>query len=188
MFSITEQMNPEILDWLLEESYPTVRYLTFKLLLAESENSSKVIEAKKQIMSLGVVPKIIEKMTPDGYWDKENSFYTAKYRGTVWQLMILAEHFADYKNKNIIKSCNFLLSKSWQSLSGGFSYKNINGKPDENGIIPCLTGNMLFTYCRLAPDRNDVIRSASEWLCNYLRFDDGDTKVPNEHPWNNWNS
>jgi hypothetical protein len=46
-------------------------------------------------MNFGVVPKILAKQNEQGYWETPERFYTAKYKGTVWQLIILAEHEAD---------------------------------------------------------------------------------------------
>ena len=98
-------------DWLLEEDIPSVRYFTLKDLLEKPMDDSEVIKAKKQIMKTGIVPKILEKQNPEGYWfEPENFYIKRKYRGTVWNLIILAEIGADGSDKRIKKTCEFILN------------------------------------------------------------------------------
>lgn len=37
------------------------------------------------------MPRILAKQQADGHWEGADGYYTAKYCGTVWQLIILAE-------------------------------------------------------------------------------------------------
>ena len=46
-------------------------------------------------MTSGAVPRILAAQGEDGHWEGRDRFYTAKYRGTVWSLIILAELGAD---------------------------------------------------------------------------------------------
>jgi len=78
-------------DWLLEKDNASVRYFTLSEILNKPENDPEVKEAKDEIMKIGVVPKILAEQNYEGYWHTPKGFYTAKYKGTVWQLMILAE-------------------------------------------------------------------------------------------------
>ena len=78
-------------DWLLEKDNPSVRYFILSQILDKPQNSPEVQKAKKEIMTAGVVPQILAKQNSGGYWEAPEAFYTAKYRGTVWQLIILAE-------------------------------------------------------------------------------------------------
>jgi hypothetical protein len=81
--------------WLLEKDNPSIRYFTLTEILDKPVNDSEVKEAKNAIMKIGIVPQILAKQKNEGYWETPRDFYTAKYRGTVWQLMILAELGAD---------------------------------------------------------------------------------------------
>ena len=93
------------MDWFLEEDNPSVRFFTLVELTGRSRRSAEVIEAESQIMKKGVVPKILAKQNEDGYWEEPEKFYAAKYRGTVWQLIILAELGADGNDERIRKAC-----------------------------------------------------------------------------------
>jgi hypothetical protein len=87
-------------EWLLEERNPSVRYLTFTNILEEEESHAEVKRAKADIMRIGVVPRILSKQDGES-WNSPGRFYIDKYRGTVWQLLILAEHEADGDNEQI---------------------------------------------------------------------------------------
>ena len=108
-------------DWLLEKDNPSVRYFTLSQILDKPQDSSEVKKAKRDIMVTGVVPKILAKQSTDDYWEAPEKFYTSKYKGTVWQLIILAELGADGKDAHIKKACEFILGNSQDRKSGGFS-------------------------------------------------------------------
>lgn len=91
-------LNADPTDWLLEEDNPSVRYFALKNLLEKPESNPEVIEARENIMKVGVVPKILTKQEVGGYWGIPENFYLrGKYKGTSWQLIILAELGADGK-------------------------------------------------------------------------------------------
>ena len=47
------------------------------------------------------MPQILAAQLEDGHWEGRDRFYTAKYRGTVWQLLILAELGADGADERV---------------------------------------------------------------------------------------
>lgn len=176
------------LDWLLEPEYPSIRYATLTGLLGQGQDDPQVVEAKRAIMSVGMVPAILAQQHPEGYWDKPDSFYSNKYQGSVWQLLILAEHFADGRDERVRRACEFLLSRSQEAGSGGFSHlgskRGKGGLP--SGVIPCLTGNLVFSFVRLGLCEDVRVRMGVDWLSKYLRFDDGETAPPADFPYNHW--
>ena len=87
-------LRADTLDWLLEEDNPSVRYFTLKDLLDQKEECSEVQDAKQKIMRYGVVPAILNKQNMPEYKETYNRFYRDKYKGIVWQLIVLAEHGA----------------------------------------------------------------------------------------------
>ena len=113
--------EPHILEWLLEENNPSVRYFTLKDIQKIPENNPLLKAAKKTIMTKGPVPKILSKQQPEGCWAEPMKFYRNKYKGTVWQLIILASLGTDGKDKRIKKACEFILKHSQDKKSGGFS-------------------------------------------------------------------
>jgi hypothetical protein len=91
----TSMLKADAIMWLLEKDNPSVRYFTLKELLDKTEADPEVAEAKKAIMNQGAVPHSLAKMRQGGYWETPASFYASKYKGTVWQLLTLAELGAD---------------------------------------------------------------------------------------------
>lgn len=49
-----------------------------------------------------------------------------------------------------------------------------------SGVIPCLTGNMVFGLVRLGYLDDPRLRRALDWLTTWQRFDDGDSEPPRE--------
>jgi len=129
-----------LIEWLLEEDNPSVQYFTLKEILDKPESDPNVKDAKHGIMSIGVVPKILAKQSNEGYWETPERFYTAKYKGTAWQLIILAELGADGRDERVMNACEFILESSQDHESGGFSMwiSAKTGGGRHSGVIPCL--------------------------------------------------
>lgn len=162
-------------NWLLEEDNPSVRYFTLTDLLKHSENASEVAKSKQQIMETGIVPQILSKQKSGGYWGSPSDFYVrSKYKGTVWTLILLAELGADGKDERVRKACEFILRNSQHRESGAFSYFGTDEKGGRRDtVIPCLTGNMVYSLLRFGLLENEQIQHAIEWIAKYQRFDDG---------------
>ncbi len=172
-------------DWLLEEDNPSVRYFTLSQIFGKPQNNSEVQATKKEIMLTGVVPKILDKQHDSGYWEAPEKFYTAKYKGTVWQLIILAELGADGQDERVKKACEFILANSQDHKSGGFSaWLSVKvGGGRYSGVLPCLTGNMVWSLIRLGFLGDPRVQRGIEWIVKYQRFDDGAAYPPKIWPY-----
>ncbi len=53
-------MKEKVINWLLEEENPTVRYLTLTDLMGLSKEDREVAAAKESIMNIGVVPALLD--------------------------------------------------------------------------------------------------------------------------------
>lgn len=175
-------------DWLLEKDNPSVRYFALTDILEKFENDPEVEKAKMEIMETGVVPKILAKQKNEGYWETSKSFYTAKYKGTVWQLIILAELGADGKDERIRKACEFILEHSQDRESGGFSVwvSAKTGGGRHTGVIPCLTGNMVWSLIRFGYLEDPKVKRGINWITTYQRFDDGIKDPPEGWPYDKY--
>jgi hypothetical protein len=171
--------------WLLEDENPSVKYLTLREILEKPESASEIKSARKNIMETGVIPRILAKQEPGGYWEKEEDFYIrTKYKGTVWQLIILAELLADREDPRIKKACEFILEWSQDRESGGFSYRGSKNRGGQHsGVIPCLTGNMTWSLIRFGYKDDLRVRRAVGWIVSYQRFDDGVKEAPKGWPY-----
>ncbi len=178
-------MKADPTDWLLETDNPSVRYFTLTDMLERLENDPDVNRAKEQIMETGIVPKILAKQKNEGYWGSPENFYIrSKYKGTVWQLIILAELGADGNDERISKTCEFILKNSQDHMSGGFSYLNAAaGGGDHNKVLPCLTGNMVWSLIRFGYLEDFRVQRGINWIVTYQRFDDGIREAPKGWPY-----
>lgn len=176
MESWREALSEDTLRWLLEEDNPSVRYLTLVNLLDRPETDGEAQSAKKDIMQRGAVPDMLKIMRSDDYASILPRFYTAKYKGLAWQLIILAELCADGSNEQIRGCCEYLLERSQERESGAFSIETSAklGGGRKSEIIPCLTGNMVWALCRLGMGEDARVKKAAQWLAVNQRYDDGD--------------
>jgi len=54
--------NDKTIDWLLEKDNPSVRYFPLTKLLNKNENDKEALETKDDIMKIGIVPAIFDKL------------------------------------------------------------------------------------------------------------------------------
>jgi hypothetical protein len=178
-------LNANPIPWLLEDNNPSVRYFTLIDVLERAENDSEVRKTKEEIAKKGVVPKILTKQKEGGYWQDSQNFYTAKYKGTVWQIIILAELGVNGKDNHIRKACEFILKDSQDRESNGFSMwvsvKTGGGRA--TGVIPCLTGNLVYSLIKLGYLKDERVQNSINWITTYQRFDDGIKDTPKDWPY-----
>jgi hypothetical protein len=176
------------IEWLLELENPSVRYFTLTDILELPADSGEAVQSRLDIMKSGVVPEILSKQEESGYWGDPKKFYTAKYQGTVWQLMILAELGADGKDPRIARACEFILDNSQELLSGGFSAHKSEklGGGLASYVIPCLTGNMVWALIRLGWLDDERVQRGIAWINKFQRFDDGAEEAPKGMPYDRY--
>jgi hypothetical protein len=167
-------LKSDPIPWLLEGNNPSVRYFTLKDILGKPEDDPDVAEAKKKIMMEGPVPTILSKQNEGGYWGKPEDFYIrSKFKGTVWSFILLGELGADGRDRRIRESCEFILENSRDRESGAYSYKvSGEGGGEHLGVVPCLTGNMLWGLIRFGYFEDPRVQQGIEWILNYQRCDD----------------
>lgn len=169
-------------DWLLEEENPSVRYFTLKDILDRPEDDTEVQTVRRDIMKNGMVPNILEMERDPVYLQAYPRFYTYKYKGLVWQLIVLAELGAK-ANPQIKEQCEYILCNSQEIQDGGFSegtsVKAGGGKI--SGVYPCLTGNMVWSLLRFGYQDDIRLQKGINWITRFMRFNDGilnDPQVP----------
>lgn len=171
--------------WLLAGDDPSVRYFTLTDLVGTPADAPEVLAARHAIMTEGTVPRILAAQLDDGHWEGRDRFYTAKYRGTVWQLVILASLGADGSDPRVRAGCEAVLRDAQDLESGGFSLHRAvrSGGGRHSSVIPCLTGNMVWSLIRLGLLDDPRVQRAVDWIATYQRFDDGDGDAPTGWPY-----
>ncbi|MDW7659732.1 MAG: nitrogen fixation protein NifH, partial [Bacillota bacterium] len=178
----TDQEPDSVLTWLLEPSEPSVRYVALTGLMGKPADDPEVRSARAAIMREGLVPDLLSLQNEDGSWDDPERFYTAKYKGTVWTLLLLAELCADPAHPQVRHAGQFILKHSQHPESGGFSYTTSakTGTGLASGVIPCLTGNMVYSLIRLGFLDDARVQQGIDWIVRLQRADDGDDQPPKD--------
>jgi hypothetical protein len=151
----------QTMDWLLEEDddNPGVRFFALRDLLGLPLEDREVRRARKAIMQRGPVPVILAAQREDGTWAKGGSGYSPKYRGTVWQVLFLAELGADPADAHVQRGCEALLRGGLAS-NGAFS---ANAGTPPSGALHCLNGNMIYALHRHGYGDDPRVRAALDW-------------------------
>ncbi|HET6443329.1 MAG TPA: nitrogen fixation protein NifH [candidate division Zixibacteria bacterium] len=155
-----EMLNDDPLPWLLEPdpANPSVRYLTYVNVLGRTQSDPDVIESKKEMMSSGPIPAILDAQDREGFWVQDGPGYYPKYRGTAWQIIFLAQFGADCSIARVQRGCEYVLDNS-RSVHGGFS---MNALP--SGMIHCLEGNLVAALIDLGLQGDSRLTEAQDWL------------------------
>ncbi len=141
---LANRIRPEVLDWLLEPSNPSVRFWTLQHLQTKTPTDSTVQSIQKAILKSPVVKAIFHAQTPEGYWDKPNHIYAPKYKGTTHTLLILAE-LGVPRTPNIERAVEHLFT--FQLDSGHFATvlpKTPRGFASKVSDTCCLDANILY--------------------------------------------
>ena len=148
------------LEWLLEvdKVNPGVRYFALADLLNRPADDPDLIAACQDVMAHGPVPTILANQAAEGYWVEPGPGYYPKYRGSVWQIIFLAQLGADGSHPRVKAGCDYLLNHS-PSRHGGFS---MNGNP--SGQIHCLEGNLAAAMIDLGWLGDERLDTALDWL------------------------
>ncbi len=147
----------DVLDWLLEEDQPCVRYLTLVELIGRPTHDPEARSAREAMTVRGFAAKILAQQDPDGHWIGQESFYRPKYLATNWMLLILADLGLSRNEPRVAKACELWL-KRFAKPDGGFS-------PDEMGKSHlCTTGNCARALCQLGYIEHPKVTGAFEWL------------------------
>ncbi len=164
------KINGDPLNWLLEKDTPEVRYLALRDLVQLPDEDAELKTAREAAHRQGPIASILEKMDPEGFWQKPGPGYGPKYKSTVWSLLLLAQLGADIREDERIRiACNYLLDQALAS-GGQFAY---NGEP--SGTIDCLQGNLCWALLKLGCE-DPRLQSAFDWMARSVT---GDGIAPN---------
>ncbi len=186
------------IEWLMEDSNPSIRFLTLRDVLCVREGDPRLRLARDAIRSSSVVSRILSKQAGDGHWGNLNSPYSPKYKASYWQMIVLGLLHADGSDERIKRGIEHIFR--FQQRSGAFSAETMEqhraryeshlrkGKimpPFEEwsaGLvreqeISCLTGNMISALARLSYGDDSRVKRAVRWLVE-VQNEDGGWKCP----------
>jgi hypothetical protein len=161
------KLNADPLPWLLEpdEANPGVRYFALRDLLDRPTDDPEVVTAQDAVMRTGPVPAVLDAQYPDGYWVNPESIYSPKYRGTVWQVLFLAQLGASGEDERIRRAVEHVFEHG-QAESGALA---MSGTPSTT--IHCLWGNLVRALLDLGTWGDERLAYAIEQLARSITGD-----------------
>jgi len=153
-------LKDSVLEWLLDESQASVRYLTLTGLLGKSESDPDVMDARENITRVGWVKKILDMRTPSGYWVSEQRLYRPKYISTNWMLLILSDLGLTKAEAGIGKVCETWMRR-FSAKDGGFD-SSTKGSPKYGHL--CITGNTARALVKFGYVDHPKVRRAFDWF------------------------
>lgn len=158
---IFSQVPAQTLDWLLEPDNPAVAVLTRRTLLGERDDAeTAALWARRNEYT--PVAAILDKQLDDGSWAPPPRDYQ-KYWGSLWQIHLLGELWADGDEPRVRKAAEYAFSR--QLADGSWSCSNAQPR----GSIPCLTANVGRALARMGWARDERVVSGLGYLANLYR-------------------
>jgi hypothetical protein len=151
-----------VLDWLLEDTDPGVRFLTMRDLLDADAEDHALLAARAETLQRSPVRDILEAQAPEGYWIEAGPGYLPKYRSTLWQVIYLGQFAADGTDERIRAAGDYVLDNA-RAPEGGFS---MNGA--RSGMIHCLQGNLCSSLIELGFEDDPRLQEALDWLARSI--------------------
>jgi len=153
-----DQLNGDVLSWLVEPESPGARYLALRDLLDLCRDDPVLAEARSEAHRAGPIATILDNMQPDGFWSEPGPGYLPKYWSTVWSLITLAQLGGSlHEDERIARACAYALDHAL-APNGQFT---TNGAP--SGTVDCLQGNLCWALLELGC-QDPRLEQAYEWM------------------------
>jgi hypothetical protein len=104
--------NGHLIEWLLEEKQPSVRYYTLVDILGRSKDAQEAREAYSRIGKTGWANDILKLQRSAGYWERREPatvrewldfLQFPQYRSTIWWAIVLSDLGLTFKDPRIEK-------------------------------------------------------------------------------------
>jgi hypothetical protein len=172
MDSWKDRLHSDPVPWLLEESHPAVRHATLVSLLERPEDDTEARASRSAAMTADPIASILAAQQLDGYWIRPGLGYQ-KYRGTVWQIIILDQMAADGAHPQVQAVCEYLLRRVWEPHPGERTFYNgADGRPYMSRLHHCLAGNLLRALLGFGWLEDERVQRAIEWQARAVTGED----------------
>lgn len=146
-----------VVEWLLGEDQPSIRYLALTQLLGKNESDPEVQSAKRMITRRGWAADLLVTQEKDGWWVSGEGLYRPKYISTNWMLLILSDLGLTNEDPRIAKSCELWIER-FAKRDGGF------GMDGTTRSHLCIVGNTARGLVKFGYADHPKVKSAFEWL------------------------
>lgn len=159
--------DDQVLSWLLEPTYPSIRYWTLLYLLDTSADDGQLSSAREAIPQYGPAAEILALQRPGGSWLAVEDAYKPMYKSTVWQLIFRSELGADGRDERIQRGVDHVLT-TMQRADGSFpaTWRAYYGN------LICCHSLVTRALLRLGYAQDGRVGQAVQFLVHWV--DDGD--------------
>jgi hypothetical protein len=149
---VPAEMPAETIAWLLEPSNPAVAALARRTLLdTPDDDATSALWASRN--AYPPVTAILAAQADDGSWATPGLDYK-KYQGSLWQVHLLGELWADGTDERVSRAAEYAFSR--QLPDGSWSATNMRA----DGSIACLTSNVARALARMGWVEDERVRAA----------------------------
>lgn len=156
----------DVLEWLLEEGQPSIRYLALTQLLDKPESDPDVTASRAMIATTGWAAEILSKQASGGWWVAEENLYHPKYVATNWMLLALSDLSLTRADPRISNACDLWIRRFAKS-DGGFGVDNARKSE------LCLVGNTARALVKFGYEDHPKVKNAFRWLVREQKEDGG---------------
>ncbi len=162
-------MPKSAVNWLLEGTQPSMRYMALTRLLDRGESDSEVVSAKREIPVRGWAAQILKRQRPDGSWVKgEVELFRPEYLATYYMLLILSDLGMTRDDTRIARASEMWIDK-WARKDGGF-----DTNPGVTRSEACFVGNTARALVKFGYAEHPKVKRAFRWM------------VENQHELGGW--
>jgi hypothetical protein len=154
--------SKRVIQWLLDEDQPAVRYLTLLELLEHSKTDPEVIEARSNIPRKGWARHILRLQRKAGHWESRKSLYEPKYTATNWRALVLSDLGLTAEH-NRVKTVSNLFFHDW------LDEKKENIFQDEI----CIVGNVARMLTRFGYEEDPRVKRLFDRIVDTQKEDGG---------------
>ena len=171
------RQNKQVIDWLLEDDQPSVRYHTLTGILDRKESDTEVRRAHSQIAKKGWARDMLARQKPGGYWEPReigapneknllkwmDFLYRPKYVSTNWRALVLSDLGLTAKDRRIGKIADLFFKYKLQLRT------SINIFNDE----VCIVGNTARMLSRFGYNDDFRVKKLFDRLVEDQKEDGG---------------
>jgi hypothetical protein len=168
----SDESGRKVIDWLLEENQPVVRYYTLVDLLGRKNDDPEVRSAHSRIARVGWANDQLRKQGAKGFWEAHEPknvrewvdfLYFPKFLGTNWRALVLSDFGLDATNPQIKKIADLIFEyKLRLSSPFNFFYEEM-----------CISANTARMMTRFGYADDGRVRKLYDWLLEDQRKDGG---------------
>lgn len=167
-----KEREQHVLEWLLEEEQPAVRYLTLTDLMNRGPADPEVVAARSRIPKVGWAADMLRRQKPGGFWENHlpenlreyvDFTYYPKYNSTNWVALVLSDMGLDRSNTRIRKLAE-LVFKYKLSLGSPFNFFHEE---------VCVAGNTARFMTKFGYSEDRRVQKLFNWLVEDQREDGG---------------